>query len=355
VLLLEKALLPRYKTCGGGLTYKAIQNLPFDIRSTVEVEAAGGIVSYHGKQLLKADVMQPFAWLVMRDRFDHFLVQQAVNAGVELVEGVQLTGMEEEAGGILVRSSHGNYRASLLVGADGVNSLVASLAGLLVRREVGAALEAELEVPYAAIAAQGAYASFDFGAISRGYGWIFPKNDHLSVGIFRAYPGKGGGMKESLAHFIACQPVLQNARQVSLHGHRIPLGGIRSELDKGRIILVGDAANLADPWLGEGIYYAIQSARIAAEEILRFLQGNLVDLSSYSQRINNEIVTLNSARKFAKLVYQFPYFGSVLLSKSLTMQKIIFGAIRGDQTFQQLNQNLARQLPSILVQTMRGE
>ena len=72
--------------------------------------------------------------------------------------------------------------------------MIASLAGLLLQREVGLALEAEVSVPQAAIQTQGNFATFDFGALQHGYGWIFPKSDHLSVGIFHAYPGKGTGM-----------------------------------------------------------------------------------------------------------------------------------------------------------------
>jgi len=355
VLLLEKANLPRYKTCGGGLTYKAIRDLPFDVHSTVEVEAAGGIITYHGQQWLRTEVEQPFAWLVMRDRFDHFLVQQAVNAGVELMDGVQVTGVEEEPHCILVRTTRGAFRASLLAGADGVNSIIASLAGLLLHREVGLALEAEVSVPAVGIETQGNFATFDFGALPHGYGWIFPKSDHLSVGIFRAYPGKGVGMKDTLSRFIASQPVLQDGKTLSLRGQLIPLGGLFSPLNNGRILLLGDAANLADPWLGEGIYYAIRSARIAAEEIIRFLKGNLADFSSYTNRINLEIVgQLSQARRLARLIYQFPRLGSQLTSKSQFMQQIVFGIIRGDITFRQANQTLVKKLPVILAQSLQG-
>ena len=355
VLLLEKANLPRYKTCGGGLTFKAIRDLPFDVRSAVEVEASGGIVTFQGRQLLRTEVQQPFAWLVMRDRFDHFLVQQAINVGVQLLDGVQVIGAEEEQHCILVRTTRGAFRASLLAAADGVNSMIASLAGLLLHREVGLALEAEVNVPAGAIEVQGDYATFDFGALSHGYGWIFPKSDHLSVGIFRAYPGKGVRMKDTLARFIASQPVLHDCQILKLRGQLIPLGGLSSSLNKGRIILLGDAANLADPWLGEGIYYAIRSARIAAEEIIRFLKGNLADLSSYTNRINQEVVSqLSQARLFARFIYQFPLLGSHLISKSLLMQQIVFSAIRGDKNFQQVNRILIRQIPAILAQTLQG-
>jgi len=149
--------------------------------------------------------------------------------------------------------------------------------------------------------------------------------------------------------------VLQEGKMLSLRGQLIPLGGLFSPLNKGRILLLGDAANLADPWMGEGIYYAIRSARIAAEEIIRFLKGNLSDLSSYTNRINLEIVSqLNQARLLARFIYQFPRLGSQLTSKSQLMQQIIFSIIRGDITFRQANQTLVQKLPTILAQSLRG-
>jgi geranylgeranyl reductase family protein len=355
VLMLEKAALPRYKTCGGGLTYKAIENLPFDIRSTVEIEASGGIVSFGGQQLLKTEVRQPFAWLVMRDRFDYFLVQKALQAGMRLVDTARVTGIEQGVQHIQVRTEREVFICSLVVGADGVNSIVASLAGLLQQREVGIAVEAEVAVPDAAMESQGSFATFDFGVLPGGYGWIFPKRDHLSVGLFQARQGKAVGIKEALGHFINNQPVLKTYQQINIHGHRIPLGGRKALLDKGRVILVGDAANLADPWLGEGIYYAIISAKIAAEEITGFLRGSLPDLRNYTHRINLEIVQqLQQARRFARLVYLFPQIGTTLLSKSSLMQQMVFGEIRGDLTFQQLNQALMLRLPRIMLQAFQG-
>jgi geranylgeranyl reductase family protein len=355
VLMLEKAALPRYKTCGGGLTYKAIESLPFDIRSTVEVETSGGIVSYGGQQLLKTEVRQPFAWLVMRDRFDYYLVQKALQAGMRLVDSTSVTAIEQSAQHIQVRTQHEVFYCSLLVGADGVNSIVAERTGLLKQRQVGIAVEAEVAVPDAAIESQGAFATFDFGVLPGGYGWIFPKRDHLSVGLFQARSGKAVGIKTALDQFINSQPVLRTNQHINIHGHRIPLGGSKAALDQGRVILVGDAANLADPWLGEGIYYAITSAKIAAEEITGFLMGGLPDLRSYTRRINSEIVQqLQQARRFARLVYLFPQIGSTLLCRSSLMRQMVFGTIRGDLTFQQLNQALVLRLPRIMTQAFQG-
>jgi geranylgeranyl reductase family protein len=353
VLMLEKAALPRYKACGGGLTFKAIRNLPFDVEPIIELDAEGGVVSYKGHQLLKAEVTRPFAWLVMRDRFDHYLVQQAVEAGAHVKDGLAVVGVEERRGRVVARTRGGEFAARFLAGADGVNSVVARSVGLLGRRERGVGIEAEVAVSSAALEAQGAYATFDFGALPHGYGWIFPKRDHLSIGVFRAWHGKAAGLNRYLEAFIESHGVLRGCRFLNQRGHLIPLGGRKESLHRGRVLLVGDAANLADPWLGEGMYYAITSARLAAEVVTDALVDGAVDLGGYTARINAGMVhQMRHGRHLANLVYRLPRLCTTLLSGSPLMQEFAFGTIRGDRTFQQFNRDMALWLPRIVIQAL---
>ena len=353
VLILERATLPRYKTCGGGVTWKAMQNLPFDVSAVFENKAVGGVVTYAGQQLLKVEVGWPVAWLVMRDRFDHYLVQQAIKAGARLTEGISVVSVEEKSDRVVVTTSQGELQAQLLAGADGVNSIVARSIGLVQDREVGVAVEAELAVSPASLEAQGAYATFDFGALPGGYGWIFPKRDHLSVGVFKAFPGKAIGLKKALEKFIASEAVLLDPKILHLQGHQIPLGGRSRTLHKGRVLLVGDAANLADPWMGEGISYAVVSARIAAEQMYHALESKEIDLSGYTQLINASITPqLISARLFAKAVYALPEMCSDLMYKSPTMQQMVFDVIRGNRTFIELTTGLLLGMPRIVLETL---
>jgi len=353
VLILERATLPRYKTCGGGVTWKAIQNLPFDVSPVLEHKAVGGVVTYAGQQMLKVEVSWPIAWLVMRDRFDHYLVQQAVQAGARLMEGVSVIRVEQRPDRVVVNTTQGELEAQLLAGADGVNSVVARSIGLLPDREVGVAVEAEVAVSPASLEAQGAYATFDFGALPGGYGWIFPKRDHLSVGVFHAIPGKAIGLKKALEKFIASEAVLLDPQILHLQGHQIPLGGRKQTLHQGRVLLVGDAANLADPWMGEGISYAVVSARLAAEQMYAALESREIDLSGYTALINASITPqLVYARLFSKAVYSIPEVCSDLLSKSPFMQQMIFDVLRGDRTFKEMTAALLVGMPRIVVESL---
>ncbi|MBF0530857.1 MAG: FAD-dependent monooxygenase, partial [Deltaproteobacteria bacterium] len=86
VLIIDRARLPRYKTCGGGLTARAKGLIPFDISPVMEVEARTAVVAVDYRPVFQAQTDQPLVYTVMRDRFDYFLVQQAVKAGAELID-----------------------------------------------------------------------------------------------------------------------------------------------------------------------------------------------------------------------------------------------------------------------------
>jgi geranylgeranyl reductase family protein len=361
VLLLERAVLPRAKPCGGGLPLKAVHSLPFDASAAFDLPAQGGILAYRGKPLLKATLDPPMGWFVVRERFDHLLAQRAVEAGARLQESTPVSEVEETPEAIVAHTPCGPFTARLLAGADGVNSRVARSLGLLAGRETGLALAADVRVSAKALEAQGGYATFDFGAVPHGYGWIFPKRDHLSIGVFRAAPEVGRSrngvlLRQHLEAFVRSYPTLHGCTWLALRGHRIPLGGGRTPLHTRRALLVGDAANLADAWLGEGLAYAIRSATIAAEVVLAALESaGQPDLSAYSERIWQGIGRqFGYARRFARLVYRAPRLSSLALSRSPQMQEAVFGALRGDVTLEELYRRILRQAPRIMLQALNG-
>ena len=333
-IVLDRARFPRYKACGGGLTMKAINLIPFDVEPVIESAASGGILAYKGKPLVKVDHERVVAKYVMRDKFDHYLITMAQEAGAEFVDDVSIKEITQNADVVTIYSDKKDISARFLAGADGVNSKVAKQLGLLKQRQTGIALEAELIVEKEALDEMGSYALFDFGAIPHGYGWIFPKRDHFSVGVFQASPLVVNDLKNIFNHFIDTQPILKKSQISTLRGHKIPLGGHCERLHSGNVLLVGDAANLADPWLGEGMYYALRSVRIAAEVLDYCLNGASTDLQYYTDRVNSEINdTLKHAGPLGKLVYAYPKFLSWVLSRSQIMQDAIFDTLRGNYDF----------------------
>ena len=355
VLLLEKSPIPRYKPCGGGITLKTLKEIPFDISPIIEKKASGGLVNFKGRTLLRTEQKEDIAWLVMRDNFDNFLNQKALEAGASLICRNRVKSARQEKNSVIVQTAEGEFSAKFLVGADGVNSIVARTSGLLPKRETGVAIEAEVLVPPAVLEAQGNFAVFDFGALPHGYGWIFPKKDHLSCGVFFASKAKNSHLEDHLHQYLKMNPVLKEAEILQIRGHRIPLGGRPETLHNKRILLTGDAANLADAWLGEGIYYAVKSANIAAEILHNNLLSDQANLQEYSERINKTLnQDLHYARNFANLVYTFPRVMSLVLKNCPVIQDPVFNTVRGKLNFEELQNFLIRKIPHIFFQLLQS-
>ncbi|MGB9899070.1 NAD(P)/FAD-dependent oxidoreductase, partial [Thermanaerothrix sp.] len=162
VILLEKAALPRYKPCGGGLTWRALRCLPVEPSDVTEVYAVGGRLAWNGQVVLEKTDNSFVAALVMRDRFDAWLAELAQMAGAHLQDRTPALRIEETPDHVQVETPTGILRARYLVGADGVNSLIArQFRGF--SRVTGVALEAEVDVPSRGLETQGPYLTFDFG------------------------------------------------------------------------------------------------------------------------------------------------------------------------------------------------
>ncbi len=319
VLLLEKEKMPRYKPCGGGLTAKVRTALDFDFSPAIETTVLQGSVAF---RRARVRVAASAGWCVMRDKFDTLLAARAVDAGAELRDATPVTQIAFGDSGARVSTRGETLRAAFVVGADGVNGIVRRAAGLPAHRRMAAALEAEMDAPSAALDEWRHTLHLDFGALPWGYAWIFPKAEHLSVGVGALLRhGPTTDLRAELSRYIASEPTLRQAQTRFTRGHRIPLGGIFGQYHAGRAILVGDAAGIVDPFTAEGIYYAIKSGQIAAQEIAANCQRMPVDLSAYTERINREI---NSDFRYAwwltQVFYRMPHLAFRIFAHSVKTQ-----------------------------------
>jgi geranylgeranyl reductase family protein len=262
VLVLEKERLPRSKPCGGGLSAAFLAQFPFSFEPVFESTAAAIRYSLRGTVVtvpLADDSMR----LVMRDRFDEFLLQ---HAKAEVLDGRPVRSVMEGAESVTVKTEAGEtFEAPYLIGADGAHSAVARSLGLRRGKIPAAALEAEVRVPPATLAKFAGAPMFLFGEVPFGYLWIFPKGDHLSVGIGALLPRPG--MLQNKLHSVMANWGIP-LEGAALRGHPLPINLRRARIATARTLLVGDAAGLLDPLSGEGIRPAIKSGRLAAEAIL---------------------------------------------------------------------------------------
>ncbi len=340
VCLFDKSQFPRRKVCGGGLTRRALLEIPFDVTPIIHQAVDWGEIRFRGRLVKRVQGDKPIAYMVDRASFDALLLDQAVAQGARQQLGERVISISQDNDAVQVQTNQNGYRCRYLIGADGVHSTIAHQTGLLLKRRTSLAYEALMTHQTSPEDSMHESANFDFGTILGGYGWIFPKRDHLNVGVCRSWPGKRAS-KHHLLRFIDQHPALDRDRIINIRSYPVPLGGEETILHNNHILLAGDAGNLADPWLGEGLYYAVVSARIAAEAIQRHAKGGSPDLSGYTSEINDQLISqMAYARRLSLLINALPGINVALLKSSPTLQKMIIDLLRGDQSYQQVWQSL---------------
>ena len=266
VLMIERERMPRYKTCGGGLVGRTLRELPEGLALPTERSLNSAQLAHLDCDLrFLVEREQPVVIMTMRAEFDAALVKSAQACGAELDAPRSFVGFEQAGSTLRVHTDKGSVNTSFLVGADGVLSPVAKSAGWQDSPRCIPALECELAVDAETLARFAATARFDFAFPGTGYGWVFPKREHLSVGVLSMQRGRMR-LKAVLRDYlerIGIAPAL--VERSDLHGYLIPVQPRPGGLARGRVLLAGDAAGLADPVTAEGISYAMQSGRSCAE------------------------------------------------------------------------------------------
>ncbi len=299
VLVVDRAEFPRYKACGGGIPLRTERMLPFPIDQVVEDSVSLLDVGWRGRMRFLRDSGEPFAHMVMRDRFDALLLEHAKRAGAEFRPGTVVRRASENGGVAIADDSGFRATAEYLVCADGAHSPVGKLIGLGHDIAECAAWEVELR----GAAAQRDYrarALIEVGFNPWGYAWLFPKETLLSIGI--VLPREQAGRMKRIVDAYVRRLGLEGAETAVAKGHKIRFRRGGERLATGRVLLAGDAAGLADEFTEEGISYAVHSGRIASRNVLRALDDG--GLAGYERDIDREVMPeLKAARVIGYMFY----------------------------------------------------
>ncbi|MFI5757181.1 geranylgeranyl reductase family protein [Streptomyces sp. NPDC051569] len=278
VLLLEKAELPRYKTCGGGIIGPSRDALPpgFELPFRDRIHAV--TFSLNGKLTRTRRSKRMLFGLINRPEFDASLVEHAQKAGAVLRTGVTVTRVEQHGAAVpdrrtvaVVLSDGETVLARAVVGADGSASRIGAHVGVKMD-QVDLGLEAEIPVPPTVAEDWAGRVLIDWGPLPGSYGWVFPKGDTLTVGVISAR-GEGAATKRYLEDFIARLGLAGFEPSIS-SGHLTRCRSDDSPLSRGRVLVCGDAAGLLEPWTREGISFALRSGRLAGEWAIRIAEAH---------------------------------------------------------------------------------
>ncbi len=326
VLLLDKARFPRDKPCGGGISGRAMRELPLDPQPVVECVVDTLEWSFCGRRPFLRGGGKPLASMTRRRRLDHFLVEQAVGAGAEFRDGVAVSEVSERGARVDGRW----IDSELLVGADGVNGSAARSLDLADKRVYAVAFEGNLPFTHFDLGRWRSTVVIELGTIPGGYCWIFPKGDHLNIGV-GGWESTGPMLRKHLQEFCNRRGFDYSKLQ-DLRGYRLPVRRPGAALARGRALLVGDAAGLVDPLAGDGMYAAFFSSRLATEAALDLLSGRVSDLEPYARSVVSELGRLFAFAWNAKIaVDHFPRLALGAAVSPLgwrTLEKMLCGELR---------------------------
>jgi flavin-dependent dehydrogenase len=276
--------------------------------------------------------------MTQRSRLDEFLAQAAAEAGADFRDGIAIKELSVE-GSVRVRSNGDAYTAHVLIGADGVNGAVASTLGLNPAGEHAVAYEANHPADASLARRWEQMIALDLGGIPGGYGWVFPKGDHLNIGV-GGWKSTGPTLRRRLdryTRFIGLDP----GKLVGHRGYQLPLRRDGQPVTTGPVMLAGDAAALVDPLSGEGIWAAFVSARLAADEARRYLAGEVSDLSGYQGALEAEMHDeILASRRLMAILQRLPAFSVLMLKYNNTFWRYLQQIIRGDLTYPDLPRKL---------------
>jgi geranylgeranyl reductase family protein len=348
VLLLDRRAFPRAKACACGLTRKTLAALRYTVEPVVERVCHEIVLQpvltdpKDRSEDVRVRNRRPIAAMAVRERFDAFCLAQTLASGsnggsVTLWKIESVTALREHATHIEldITVSEGATRtaetiaAPLLLGADGSNGVSRRLheanrtpvpSIVAAPQEPawysrGFALEAT--VPYALLPTRLPANDaphdlvFDFAPLPGGYGWLFPKGDHINIGVGAFAEGDEVQLRAVTRTLLAAYTRTKLGVELTalpasaVTGQHLGMGG-HAYTPRGRVLLVGDAAGLVDPLTGEGIHSAIVSGQAAAAAVL---STDADVATTYAKHLAPLQQTLAFSARAARAFYREPARG----------------------------------------------
>lgn len=346
--LIDKSAFPRDKLCGGGVTGRSARYLA-DIFA-ISPDRARFLprhqfrLTYRGRRIGGQDDA-PTLHMTMRRDFDAMLHEAARKAGAEVFAPVRISAIDTDKPAVTLADGR-VLRAPVLIGADGANSAAArALYGRpFDPDQIGFGLEVELDRELTGDNTT----EIDLGAANWGYGWVFPKNGSITLGVGGVH-ARNPDMKVHFQRYLAQHaPQLAESPRIKCKGAFLPFGAYRKQPGRGQVLLAGDAAGLVDPITGEGIAWALRSGQFAGQAVVEALKAGQphAAMAAYTQRLRYIHKEMNAARRLRALIYSGPiraYFPRAV-ERHPSMSRTYLRLLAGEMDYAELGHKALFQL-----------
>ena len=337
VLLVDRARFPRDKPCGGGVTIRCDSLLPFSLDPVIEDVVSGAVIQHRDGKRVTRDAEAPLTYMTQRRRLDHFLVEQAQAAGARFEDGHRVREIRHTPEGFALQIGNGSapetVNARVVLGADGANGIVGTALGYEHAEESAVALEGNLPYPDGVPDWLRGRVVLQLGKMRGGYGWLFPKGDHVNIGVGGWKAASGGSLRPQLDALCRSYQIDPNALE-GLRGHHLPMAGRGRTLAARGSALLGDAAGLVDPLSGEGIYAAIRSGALVAPAVEDYLAGEVDSLRGYQRSVERELLPdVAASHALMEIFHLYPRPFVWALQRSDRVWKHCALLVRGDESY----------------------
>ena len=344
VFILEKNISSSGITCGGGMS-AAVQNwFPFKLLPIVDETIKKVEFSWCNTDKVVAELSgsSPF-WIVKREKLDSFLLNQAINAGCNLLTTFDVVNIKKISNIWQITALDGRQlEAKAVVIADGSQSQWPKVFNLGPnQRKFASTFSGRVERKGHL---KDETARFEFGIIKNGFAWAFPLRNGVNIGMGTFLGNKNLiSVQEILKSFL---PDLGfDVSEVIGKEKKLRIWNGHSKLNGEGILLVGDAASLCDPFLAEGLRPALMSGFEAAKYLVYWLDGDVNNLDAYTKTMqNNWGNSMAWGKRISQVFYRFPKVGYQLGIKRPTAPKRIAQILSGEMSYEDIAKRVIKRL-----------
>jgi geranylgeranyl reductase family protein len=372
-LLVDRAVFPRNKPCGGGISTRALRRFPWLLNAIAGIDQH--VVSrlhLEGPDQASIDITSPApcVLLVRRMELDHALVHTALSQGARMRTGFEITQARADADGVTLQARGGDVlRAPMVVAADGVHSVIGKRLGLNARwPRTHLAIDMMEETSTETLRAERPdeiWAAYAYGGLE-GYAYIFPKARHVNVGIgcllshFDAEVDvKPGMLQAAFVESLLRRGVLHGRRDPeTFTPYLIPVGGPLPTTALPRVLFAGDAGGFVNGVTAEGIYYAMVSGTLAGDAIATAHRAGHTDASArYEESWRREVgAELGDAVALQRLLFAGRQQVTDLIrhaSNTSPITAAILQYFRGELSYRALRRRIVLRHPITAVRLAR--